>query len=98
MVGKMAERVRERSKQRKCLKGKEGERGRRPIWGLTYHEAYRGSPSVHVRNQTMFSAGHIVLSNKKSDDLFEVSCFDVQGRDFPLFFTRAFRDRSRKGG
>lgn len=44
MVGKMAERVRERRKERKCLRVKKGERARRPIWGLTHHEAYRGAP------------------------------------------------------
>lgn len=45
MVGKMAERVRERRKERNIfLRGKEGERGRRPIWGLTHHQAYRGAP------------------------------------------------------
>lgn len=44
MVGKMAERVREGRKERKCLRGKDGGRGRRPIWGLTHHEAYRGAP------------------------------------------------------
>lgn len=44
MVGKMTERAREKREERKCLKGKEGERDRRPIWGLTHHEGYRGAP------------------------------------------------------
>lgn len=48
MVGKMTERARERRKERKCLRGKEGERGCRPIWGLTHHEAYRGAPLVFM--------------------------------------------------
>lgn len=55
-------------------------------------------PSVHARNQTVFSAGHIVFSNKKSIDLFEVSYFDVQGRDFPCFSPAHFVTARGKAG
>lgn len=65
MVGKMAERVGKRRKERKCLRGKRGGEAVDQSGGWHIMKRIGVPPSVHVRNQTMFSAGHIVFLIRK---------------------------------